>query len=78
MTGKVFGITPPSFEGTGPIVGQERIQRPSTHDPFTRRGGDDEGPKAPDVKRPDPSDLLKRMRRVDPDQARRYRQRSGE
>jgi hypothetical protein len=30
------------------------------------------------VKRPDPSDLLRRMRRVDPEQARRYRQRSGE
>jgi hypothetical protein len=58
------------------ISGEERIQRP-TPEPITRPG-DDSGPKAPNVKRPDPSDLLKRMRRVDPDQARRYRQRSGE
>jgi len=36
------------------------------------------GPQAPDVSRPDTSDLLKRMRRVDPDQSKRYRQRTGE
>lgn len=60
-----------------PISGEERIQRPVPQDPITRPGSDD-GPKAPNVKRPDPSDLLKRMRRVDPDQAKRYRQRSGE
>lgn len=60
-----------------PIRGEERIQRPVPQDPITRPGSDD-GPKAPNVKRPDPSDLLKRMRRVDPDQAKRYRQRSGE
>ncbi len=56
---------------------QERINRPAPQEPFTRPG-DDSGPKSPDVKRPDPGDLLKRMRRVDPDQARRYRQRSGQ
>ncbi|HEU4753189.1 MAG TPA: ubiquitin-like protein UBact [Armatimonadota bacterium] len=60
-----------------PIKGEERIQRPTPSDPLTRPGSDD-GPKSPNVKRPDPSDLLKRMRRVDPDQARRYRQRSGQ
>jgi hypothetical protein len=38
----------------------------------------DEGPSRPDVDRPDTQDLLKRMRRVDPNQARRYRQRTGE
>ena len=59
------------------INAQERMPRPGPAEPFTRPG-DDSGPKSPDVKRPDPSDLLKRMRRVDPDQARRYRQRSGE
>lgn len=56
---------------------QERIQRPTPQEPFTKPG-DDSGPRSPGVKRPDPSDLLKRMRRVDPDQAKRYRQRSGE
>jgi hypothetical protein len=59
------------------IRGEERLQRPVPQEPW-RRSGDDDGPKSPDVRRPDPSDLLKRMRRVDPEQARRYRQRSGE
>jgi hypothetical protein len=63
---------------TFPIAhGEDRMQRPVTREPW-HKSGDDDGPKAPDVKRPDPSDLLKRMRRVDPEQARRYRQRSGE
>lgn len=60
-----------------PVQAEERIQRPTAPDPLTRPR-DDGGPRAPDVKRPDPGDLLKRMRRVDPDQARRYRQRSGQ
>jgi hypothetical protein len=59
------------------IKGQERMPRPSPQEPLTRPG-DDSGPKTPDVKRPEAGDLLKRMRRVDPEQARRYRQRSGE
>ena len=43
-------------------------------------GPDDEGggPSRPKVDRPDTRDLMKRMRRVDPNQARRYRQRTGE
>ena len=44
-------------------------------------GGDkdqDEGPRRPKVERPNTEDILKRMRRVDPNQARRYRQRTGE
>ncbi len=56
---------------------EERIQRPTTPERLTRPG-DDEGPKSPEVIRKDPSDLLKRMKRVDPDQAKKYRQRSGE
>lgn len=38
-------------------------------------GGD---PHAPRVDRPNVDDLLKRMRKVDPDQAKRYRQRTGQ
>jgi hypothetical protein len=38
----------------------------------------EEGPSRPEVDRPDTQDLLRRMRRVDPNQARRYRQRTGE
>lgn len=56
---------------------EERITRPTPVEPG-RKEGDGGGPNKPDVKRPDTSDLLKRMKRVDPDAARRYRQRSGE
>ena len=59
------------------IRGEERIRRPSPA-PITRPHDDGDGPKTPNVRRPNPGDLLKRMRRVDPDQARRYRQRSGQ
>ena len=41
-------------------------------------GGQDEGPRRPRVDRPNTDDILRRMRRVDPNQARRYRQRTGE
>lgn len=55
----------------------ERVNRPAPTTP-ERKPGDDGGPSRPDVKRPDTGDLLKRMKRVDPDAARRYRQRSGQ
>lgn len=55
----------------------ERRQRP-TAPPSRKPVDDDEGPSRPDVDRPDTRDLLRRMRRVDPNQARRYRQRTGE
>jgi len=55
----------------------ERRTRPS--EPIERGPGDEGGgPSRPKVERPDTGDLLKRMRRVDPNQARRYRQRTGE
>ncbi len=57
---------------------EERRQMPTTPVDPLRKDGDGGGPNKPDVKRPDTSDLLKRMKRVDPDAARRYRQRSGE
>ena len=38
----------------------------------------DRGPRRPKVARPGNDDILKRMRRVDPDQAKRYRQRTGQ
>jgi Prokaryotic ubiquitin-like protein UBact len=41
-------------------------------------GGGGGGPHAPKVDKPNVDDLLKRMRKVDPDQARRYRQRTGQ
>jgi hypothetical protein len=56
----------------------ERTQRPTGPAPWERKEGDGDGPKTPDVKKPDTKSILERMRRVDPDQARRYRQRTGE
>jgi hypothetical protein len=41
-------------------------------------GGGGEGPGAPKVDKPNVDELLKRMRKVDPDQAKRYRQRTGQ
>ncbi|HVR36166.1 MAG TPA: ubiquitin-like protein UBact [Methylomirabilota bacterium] len=55
----------------------ERIQKPQPISPGPGGGGDG-GPSAPKVEKPNTDDLLKRMRKVDPDQARRYRQRTGE
>jgi hypothetical protein len=58
--------------------GEERRQMP-TPEPARKPGDSDSGgPGRPEVSRPDTSDLLKRMKRVDPDAARRYRQRSGQ
>ena len=58
-------------------VSFERRERPAPP-PGRKPVDDDEGPSRPDVDRPDTRDLLRRMRRVDPNQARRYRQRTGE
>lgn len=53
---------------------QAQKQRPIA--PSPSGGGD--GPSAPKVDKPNTEELLKRMRKVDPDQARRYRQRTGQ
>ena len=49
----------------------EPITRPSTPKEET-------GPKRPETGSPDKDNLLKRMRKVDPKQAERYRQRTGQ
>ena len=36
------------------------------------------GPSAPDVKRPGRDDILKRMKKVDPKQSEKYKQRTGQ
>lgn len=57
---------------------EDRLTRPATPKQ-DQKHGDDSGPKSPGVDRPKPSNpLLERMKRVDPDQAKKYRQRSGE
>ena len=58
-------------------VFRDRVPKPV--EPWEPKPGeDDEGPRKPKVDRPDTEDILRRMRRVDPNQSRRYRQRTGE
>lgn len=59
------------------VRAEDRIVRPKPPTP-ERKEGPGEGPSKPDVKKPNTNDLLERMRRVEPDAARRYRQRSGQ
>jgi hypothetical protein len=61
------------------MIGQfeERRTIPAP-EPARKLGDGGDGPGRPDVKRPDSRRLMERMKRVDPDQAKRYRQRSGE
>jgi hypothetical protein len=56
----------------------ERIQKPPEPAPWGPKQGDGGGPRSPDVSRPDTKDLLKKMRKVDPNQSKRYRQRTGQ
>lgn len=46
--------------------------------PWEPKQGDGGSPKSPDISKPDTRDLLKRMRKVDPNQSKRYRQRTGQ
>ena len=54
---------------------QQQKQRPTAP---TGPGGDGDGPSQPEVEKPNVQDLLKKMKKVDPDQAKRYRQRTGQ
>ena len=56
----------------------ERIHRPASPAPWEKKEADEGGPRRPDVDAPDTKELLKKMRRVDPNQAKRYRQRTGQ
>ena len=56
---------------------RDRVPRPIK--PIDDGGGEsDEGPRRPEVEKPSTDDILKRMKKVDPNQARRYRQRTGQ
>jgi len=55
----------------------DRIQKPQPANP-TPGGGGGDSPRPPRVEKPNTDELLKRMRKVDPDQAKRYRQRTGQ
>jgi len=56
----------------------EQVRRQLPSEPIPQRKEGDDGPRSPDVQPPDTRELLERMRRIDPREARRYRQRSGE
>lgn len=53
----------------------ERTPRPLPPTPAPKP---DSGPTRPTVRRPETNELWRRMKRVDPDAARKYRQRSGQ
>lgn len=56
----------------------DRLTRPTPAEP-ERKLGDESGPSKPEITKPGgPNELLRRMKKVDPDQAKRYRQRSGQ
>ncbi len=55
----------------------DQSQRTKPLAPGPGSGGGD-GPTSPKVDKPNTEELLKRMRKVDPDQAKRYRQRTGQ
>jgi hypothetical protein len=56
----------------------DRIQKPQPATPAPGGGGGGDSPRSPRVEKPNTDELLKRMRKVDPDQAKRYRQRTGQ
>jgi hypothetical protein len=60
------------------FVMPERVQKPTDPAPWGPKQGDEGGPRSPDISRPDTKDLLKKMRKVDPNQSKRYRQRTGQ
>jgi hypothetical protein len=56
----------------------DRLTRPLTREP-DKKMGDDSGPNTPTIRKPEGgNELLRRMKKVDPDQAKKYRQRSGQ
>jgi len=56
----------------------DRLTRPLSPEP-DRKLGDDGGPSTTSVgKHGGDNELMRRMKKVDPDQAKRYRQRSGQ
>ena len=60
------------------MIQADRTTRPMDPTP-ERKSGDEGGPSKPDIGRPKaPNILLERMKNVDPDQAKKYRQRSGQ
>jgi hypothetical protein len=58
-------------------MSQQRKKPTQQNKSLTPSSGGD-GPSSPKIDKPDVSDLLKKMKKINPDQAKNYRQRSGE
>lgn len=56
----------------------EQVRRQMPNELMPKHHDNEDAPRTPDVQPPDAKELLERMRRIDPREARRYRQRSGE
>jgi len=56
----------------------ERREGPVDPMPKSPHPGEGDGPRRPETGSPDKDNLMKRMRKVDPKHAERYRQRTGE
>ena len=68
-----------TFEYTQAVGNLDRKERPL--DPLSKPAGpgdQESGPKRPETGSPSRDNLMKRMRKVDPKQAEKYRQRTGE
>lgn len=74
--GNVHQIESPGAYMPVNLERRERPLDPSPKPPSPKE--DDPGPRQPDSGSPSRDNLLKRMRKVDPKQAERYRQRTGE
>lgn len=59
-----------------PIRMNDPLRREEKNNPAPDRK--DAGPSRPDVSRPGRDDLLKRMKKVDPKQSEKYKQRTGQ
>jgi hypothetical protein len=68
-----------TYDDAQAISGLDRKERPV--DPVSKPSGpgdQESGPKRPETGSPSRDNLMKRMRKVDPKQAEKYRQRTGE
>lgn len=65
----------PNFPEQG---GQRQRQKPVERSPYPSSPLDGGGPKSPDIEKPDVSKLLKKMKSVEKDKAKRFRQGVGE
>ena len=81
MSGRIYSTTIEPIDQTVLFSNPQLERRERPADPLSKPPGPTEesgGPRRPDVDGPGKEKLLERMRKVDPKQAERYRQRTGE